>query len=233
MSVTRTNRLISFFAATALALVVGSASAEEDSKPEKVLEKAQATFDMFINHKDLDWARENMPDAKGVFIVPRVIEAAFLVGGSGGSGALLIKDEETGEWSEPAFFTMGSGSIGLQIGGKVAQTLLMIMSQKGVDAFQKTKFQLGADLAVTTGPVGGKIQGATADAYAYSLSKGAFLGMSLEGAVISPRDKWNEAFYGKAVTPSDILIARTVSNPQSSELRSALAKASVGTTKTY
>lgn len=77
-----------------------------------------------------------------------------------------------------------------------------------------------------TVPVGGKIQGATADAYAYSLSKGAFLGMSLEGAVIAPRDKWNEAFYGKAVTPSDILIARTVSNPQSAELRAALAEAS-------
>ena len=85
-----------------------------------------------------------------------------------------------------------------------------------------TEFKLGADVAVAAGPVGASAKAQTVDVLAFGRSKGAFCGVSIEGAVISPRDKWNNDYYGSPVGPVDILIRGSVSNPQADQLRSAM-----------
>ena len=112
--------------------------------------------------------------------------------------------------------------IGLQIGADASEIILMVMTEKGLTAMLSTEFKLGADVSVAAGPVGASAKAQTADVLAFGRSKGAFGGISIEGAVISPRDKWNAAYYGKPVSPVDILVRRTVSNPQADSLRALL-----------
>jgi lipid-binding SYLF domain-containing protein len=115
----------SFACATLVAAVILGATApvavakdEEDSQA--IVDKARITLGEFMRDKDYTWLNANLGKAKGVLIYPQVVKAGFVWGGSGGTGVLLVKDAKTGEWSQPAFYTMGSVSWGLQIGGEVA-----------------------------------------------------------------------------------------------------------------
>lgn len=199
------------------------------AEQEALVEKARITFESFVADPDLSWFRNNVKMAKGILIYPQIIKGAFFIGGSGGSGVLLVRDEKTGKWSQPAFYTVGSGSFGLQFGGQALETVLMIMTPKGIQALYSSSFNLGGDLAVAAGPVGVRTEGSTpmnfsADFISFARSKGAFIGFSLEGAVIATRDKWNEAYYGKPVSPTDIIVKGSVNNSQSAKLRAAVVR---------
>lgn len=207
------------------------AFAENYGKPQELVLKGTAVFKSFMNDPNMEWFRTNVHKAKGVFIVPQMLRGGFIIGGSGGSGMLLAQDSKTGEWSYPAFYTMGSVSFGLQIGADASEIILMVMTDKGINAMLSTEFKLGADVAVAAGPVGASAKAQTADILAFGRSKGLFGGVSIEGAVVAPRDKWNSSYYNTLVDPVDILIKRTVTNPQADELRSVLPKPQVSKTK--
>jgi lipid-binding SYLF domain-containing protein len=192
--------------------------ADEATEAQVVVDNANRTLKNFVADPDMVWFRNNLGKARGLFIVPKLGRGGFIVGGSGGRGLLLGRDSQTGRWSEPAFYTMGSASIGLQIGGDLSQVILVIMGNKGLDAMLSTKAQLGADMSVAAGPVGTGTKAATTDVLAFSRSKGAFAGLTVEGSIIEPDDTRNSAYYGKAVSPLDILVRHSVSNPQAAEL---------------
>lgn len=119
---------------------------------------------------------------------------------------------------------MGSVSWGLQIGAEAAEVILLILSQKGLDSLLSTKVQLGADVSVAAGPVGAGAQAATVDILQFSRTKGVFGGLTLEGSAITPRDDLMSGYYGKPVTPVNILVSKEASNPQADALRAALMK---------
>jgi lipid-binding SYLF domain-containing protein len=106
------------------------------------------------------------------------------------------------------------------------------MTHKGIKSLQKTSFKIGGDSSAAAGPVGIGAQGATApslnvDYITFTRSMGAFIGISLDGAVIDENYDWNKAYYGKSVRPADIIVAHGVTNPNADKLRSAVAKASL------
>ena len=199
------------------------------AEAQELVNKARLSFQSLLRDPNMTWFRDHLKDAKGVLIVPQLLKAAFFVGGSGGSGVLLARDEKTGEWSEPAFYTLGSGSFGLQFGAEASEVILLVMTPRGVEALLTSTLKLGGDVSVAIGPVGGGVQGATAnlsaDILSFARSKGLFAGISLEGAVVAARDDWNNAYYGKTVRPLDILMNRSVSNSHSAELRATVGKA--------
>jgi lipid-binding SYLF domain-containing protein len=209
-----------------LALFVSYPSlASDKADAEQLVRDANTSFSNFIRDPDMTWMRNNMKSAKGVLVVPALVKGGVIFGGSGGNGVLLSHESGSDSWSYPAFYTMGSVSWGLQLGAEVAEVVLMIMTDKGMDAVLSNKFQLGADASVAAGPVGAGAQAATADVLQFARSKGIFGGLTLEGSVIAIRETMNQAYYGQAVRPLDILVKRTVSNPQANTLRSALANA--------
>jgi len=118
---------------------------------------------------------------------------------------------------------MGSVSFGLQVGGEASEIVLMIMTDKGMDSMLTTSFKLGADATVAAGPMGIGAKAATADILAFARSKGVFMGISIEGAIVKPRDKWNAAYYKQSVSPADIIIRKVTTNPQAEELRKVIA----------
>jgi len=203
------------------------AAAAEPAEQQLLVDKARITFDTFMKDENQAWLQENLNQAKGLIIIPSLLKAGFFIGGSGGSGVLIVKDDKTGQWSQPAFYTLGAGSLGIQFGAEAAEVIMMVRTQKAVDALFTSSFKLGGDTSVAVGPVGtGVKSNIVADILSFTRTKGAYAGVSLEGSVIKTKDKWNEAYYGKAVSPADIIVKRSVSNPGSKALRASVAKAS-------
>lgn len=216
----------------AMAFLMGgirSAAADDRLEARQLVEKAQFTLENFLADENMGALRDMMKKAHGVFIIPQLLKGAFVIGASGGSGVFLVRDEKGGSWSEPAFYTLGGVSFGLQAGGEAAEVVLLAMSERGVSAMLKSTFKLGADASIAVGPVGAGVGGATAalsaDIVAFTRAKGLYGGIALDGSVVAVRDDWNNAYYGKSVTPEDILVRRQVRNPESTRLINVVTRA--------
>jgi lipid-binding SYLF domain-containing protein len=202
------------------------AVAADSEEQQLLVDKARITFRSVIQDDNFTWLRENLHRAKALLIVPSLLKGGFILGGSGGSGVLVARNDRTGAWSQPAFYTLGSVTFGLQIGGEAAEVIMVARTQKALDSLYSSSFKLGGDTSVAAGPVGaGAKSNVMTDFVSFTRSKGAYAGVSFEGAVIKTRDGWNEAYYGKAVRPVDIMVKRAVSNPGSAELRKTIANA--------
>lgn len=166
--------------------------------------------------------------ARAVLIVPDLVKAGFFLGGEYGTGVLLTRDP-SGRWSGPAFYSIASGSLGLQIGLQDSETIYLIMTDNGLRAVMDNRFKAGAGAGVALLHVGAGAAAATTmqsggDIYAFSKAVGAYGGATLEGSGILPRHSWNAAYYGGNPAPEDILIARRLDAPQADRLRDFLAR---------
>ena len=218
-------------AALLLAACIQTAHAEEIT-PQALVDAAVSSVDTFSVDPDMVWLRENMSKAKGVFIVPQLVKGGFIFGGSGGSGVLLSKGEDN-VWSHPAFYTVGSGTVGLQAGIEVAEIILMIMTDRGVDRLLTSSFKLGGDIGIAAGPIGAGAKAQVVDILAFSRAKGIYGGINVEGAVIKVRDDLNQAYYGnKSSSPRTILIEHSSTNPHADKLRTAVARLAVSNSAT-
>ena len=161
---------------------------------------AAETFTEIMNVKDKAIPKELLDTAEAIAVFPGVLKAAFVVGGRQGQG--VISRRVKGGWSAPAFFNLGGGSFGPQIGAQRTDYILLIMNPSGLEGLLKDKFELGGEAGIAAGPVGREAAASTnprlgAGILSYSRSKGAFIGAALKGAVISPDNDLNEAIYGK------------------------------------
>ena len=219
-------------AAMVLVLVLTGAVpalADDAIEARQLVDKARLAMEEFVADPVLGGFRDLVRKAKAVFIAPGVLRAAFIIGASGGSGVLLARDEKTGQWTDPAFYTMGSVSFGLQAGGDSSDVVLLILSQRGLTALLASTIKLGVDASMAAGPMGtglaGSTAGLSADIVSYSRARGLYGGMSVDGAVVAVRSGLNSAYYGQTVTPTNILIRRGVTNPESRGLIEVLTTA--------
>ena len=198
----------------------------------QLVEKASITLESFVSAGEMDKFRVLLKRARGVFISPQVIRGAFIFGGSGGSGVFMVRDNNRGDWAGPAFYTIGEVSFGLQIGGDASEVIFLAMTERGVTALLSSSVKLGADVGIAVGPVGAGADASTAnlsvDILTFSRSKGLYGGASLEGAIVKVREGLNQAYYGKDVSPSDILVARTVTSGQAAKIRGLLSRTAGG-----
>ncbi|MGH6912215.1 MAG: lipid-binding SYLF domain-containing protein, partial [Geminicoccales bacterium] len=156
----------------------------------------------------------------------KLVKGGFILGGSGGSGVLLAHDPQTGAWSDPAFCRLTSVTMGLQIGAQVSELALMVMTEDALQSLLVDSIQLGGELSIALGPFSTGATAARNDIIAFSRTKGVYGGLTLEGATFSIQDQLNQAYYGRAVEPADILLSHAVSNEQAEPLRMVLAEAS-------
>lgn len=175
------------------------AAADQSAKAARVFEQIMGTREKSIPQDLLD-------RAEAVAVFPSVLKAGFIVGGRGGSG--VISRRVAGGWSAPAFFDLGGGSIGLQIGASSTDYILLFMNENAVESLLKDKFEIGGEGSAAAGPVGRSASASTdarlnAQILSYSRSKGAFAGLELKGVVIKPDNEDNLQVYG--MTARDIL----------------------------
>lgn len=169
-----------------------------------------------------------LQQARAVMICPRVFRAGFILGGEGGSCVLVGRDGG-GSWSSPAFYGLGSGSIGLQIGVQDAMVAMMIMTDRGLSAVMDSQFKIGADASLVLATIGGGIQGSTtaaagADIVAIAKSRGIFAGISFAGSIMSYRPESAVAYYGRQSSARQIVVSMEAHNPGSDPLRAMLLR---------
>jgi lipid-binding SYLF domain-containing protein len=220
--------IILLFLVMATSLAARAFAVDDKMEAEQLVEKARMTLDSMASDPNMEALVDLMKKGRGVFICPALLKGAFIVGASGGSGVFLVRDEKTGSWYGPAFYTIGGASFGLQIGGQASEVILVAMTERGVSALLSTSAKLGGDAGIAVGPVGAGASAATAnlsaDILSFSRAKGLYGGLSLDGAVVAVRGGLNDAYYGKKVDPTDILIRHEVTNPQAARLIEEVAK---------
>lgn len=210
----------------ALLVACASSAARAETEAEAFVTEARLTVDRLMADKDFFDLPKFIKAAKGIYIVPQLVKGGFIIGAEGGTGVFLARGTD-GTWSPPAFYTLGAGSIGLQIGGEVKEVVFVLMSDKAVDAMLSSEFKLGADVSVTVGPIGRGAEASrstdfTSDIYAFSKSVGLFGGGALEGAKIFSRSALNESYYAAGATPRAIVIDRKFTNLHADALRQLL-----------
>jgi lipid-binding SYLF domain-containing protein len=218
-----------FITAGLLVTTFAMAASADRSEAQGIVDKARVTFDNFMRDQNYTWLHENLDNAKGLLIFPQVLKAGYILGGSGGTGVRVVRDGKTCNWSEPAFYTIGSVTFGLQIGGQAAEVVMMVMSQKAIDSLLASSFKLGGDTSIALGPVGaGAKANITADFISFAKAKGLYAGINLEGSVVDVRESLNSAYYGRDVRPVDILVKGDVDNKGARELQATLKRHSTG-----
>lgn len=194
-------------------------------EPQAIIDHARLVLREMVARDEYLPLREDLREAHGVLIIPRVVRGGFFVGGSGGLGVFMAWDAEQGDYSPVAFYSLTSVSLGLQFGGEVAEVVMVAKTRKAVDSLYTSAFRLGGDASVAAGPVGmGRSASVQADFLFYARSQGAFIGMSLEGSHLRVRDDFNEAYYHRAIRPAEIIEGRRVDRPGSLELRQDLLR---------
>ncbi len=203
--------------------------------PVKSQEKQEDKIDAAAHVlKDFGKMKESIPGqllkiTEGIIIVPKLINAGFVVGGKRGKGISMVKLED-GKWSNPVFVTLTGGSLGLQIGVQSVDLVLIFKNRETLEKIGKGSFTLGGDISATAGPVGRNSTASTdykleAEVYSYSRSKGLFAGISLSGTSIAVDSKGNKAFYGKEVNAKTLFSNSTQNNSASvTQMKSELTK---------
>jgi len=161
--------------------------------------KAARVFDQIMGTRERSIPGDLLDRAEAVAVFPGVLKGGFIVGGRGGSG--VISRRVAGGWSAPAFFDLGGGSVGLQIGVASTDYILLFMNERAVDSLLNDKFEIGGEGSAAAGPVGRSASASTdarlnAQILSYSRSKGAFAGLELKGVVIKPDNEDNLQVYG-------------------------------------
>ncbi|MGH9504606.1 MAG: lipid-binding SYLF domain-containing protein [Terriglobales bacterium] len=185
---------------------MASASAKEDSVER--LQNAGDVLKQIMSAPDKGIPEEVLDNAKCIMVVPHLIKAGFIFGGKHGRGVASCRVGNG--WSAPAFVSVGGGSWGLQIGAEGVDLVMLVMNDKGLQHLLSSKFQLSGEGSAAAGPVGRHASAGTdwkmnAELLTYSRSKGAFAGLTLEGAVIEPDSDSTTAVYGTDVPFRKIL----------------------------
>jgi len=161
--------------------------------------------------EDVSGMADVIKNAHAIAFVPNMIKAGLGIGGEYGEGLILRK--EGGKWYGPSFYNVAGGSVGLQIGVQKTAFVLVVNNKEGVDAFLKSRSRLGADATIAAGPVGRRGTAATdarmtASIYSYSMAKGLFAGVSLDGSVLSISVQKNQEFWGREISAERALNTR-------------------------
>lgn len=163
-------------------------------------QKASTVFTEIMNVSEKAIPQGLLDKAEAIAVFPGVVKGGFIVGARGGHG--VISRRVHGGWGPPAFFNLGGGSVGLQIGASKTDFILLFMNTGALEGLLKDKFEIGGEGSVAAGPVG-RSTSATTDAQlkaqilSYSRSKGAFAGLEIKGVVIDPDNDDNMAVYNK------------------------------------
>ncbi|MFZ4793193.1 MAG: lipid-binding SYLF domain-containing protein [Blastocatellia bacterium] len=181
-------------------------------------QKAAEAFRRIMKAPDQGIPQDFLDRASCVAVFPGVKKGGFIVGGQYGKGLISCRRQQ-GSWGSPAFFSIGGGSFGLQIGGQEVDLVLLIMNDSGVEGLLQNKFEVGAGAAVSAGPVGRNTSASTdillkSQIISYSRSRGLFAGLELKGAILSQDKDANEAVYDQPLSARDIIVEGKVRAPE-------------------
>lgn len=214
------NRIFSLVVVMALVGLPTYAQKDENNR----IRNAGKVMVEILNVPD-DIPAELLEKAECVIVLPSVMKAAFIVGGSYGRGVMSCRSGPNfnGPWSAPAMMALEGASVGFQIGGQATDFVLLVMNKRGADSILTSQVKLGGDIAAAAGPKGRNAAASTdvtmrAEVLSYSRSRGLFAGVSLEGSTLRPDGDAQARIYGKGVSAKEIVINSSIHAPASAKL---------------
>ncbi len=211
-----------------------SAGRPSETKAEQDrLQNAGKVMQEILNVPD-NIPQDLLDKARCVVVMPSVLKAAFVVGGSYGRGTMVCRTGKdfAGPWGTPAMYALEGGSFGLQIGGEATDFVFLVMNDRGAGSLLHTKVKLGADASAAAGPKG-RSAAADTDAFmraeilSYSRARGVFAGISLDGSTLRPDNDANHRLYGDSATAEKIIVESNVTAPAAAhDLIATLQKSS-------
>jgi SH3 domain-containing YSC84-like protein 1 len=212
-------------------LPAGALLAQEAANPDSRLVNATEVITEMMGMPDKGIPQDTLDKAQCVVVVPGLKKAAIGIGGQYGRGFVTCR-KASGGWGAPAAVKMEGGSVGLQLGAQSTDVIMLVMNRRGMDKLLSDKFTVGVDAAAAAGPVGRNARADTdaamhAEILSWSRSRGAFAGISLQGATLRPDKDENQKLYGKAISNKEIIKENVDAPPAASGLIAALNKASM------
>ncbi|MEE4185380.1 MAG: lipid-binding SYLF domain-containing protein, partial [Gammaproteobacteria bacterium] len=207
---------LKLFAAAALSLLLATTAAAATSPAERISDATNVLSD-FTKIPEQGIPGSILSEAYGVAVIPGMAKLGAVIGGRFGKGILVVRKED-GSWSNPAFISLGGGSIGWQFGAQSSDLILVFRSPRSVERIADGTFTLGGDASIAAGPVGRSSMAATdqrlkAEIFSYSRSRGLFAGIALDGSWLRMDEQANADYYGVALSPSQILAAGSMATP--------------------
>jgi SH3 domain-containing YSC84-like protein 1 len=218
------NRMAAIFAGALMLAPFSFArsAGDENAKDENNrLQNAGTVMQEILDIPD-DIPQDLLDKARCVVVLPSVLKAAFVVGGSYGRGTMVCRTGKDfrGPWGAPAMYALEGGSVGLQIGAEATDFVILVMNNRGAESLLHSKVKLGGDASVAAGPKG-RTASADTDAYmraemlSYSRARGVFAGVSLEGSTLRPDNDANHRLYGPDATAALIITEPKYESPES------------------
>lgn len=210
-------------ASLSLLMPVLAQAADNAKEVDRARESGQVMKE--LTNSDNGVPLELLRKAECVIVLPSVKKAAFIVGGSYGRGVMTCRGGANfrGRWSAPSMMQSMGGSFGFQVGGQATDFVILVMNDKGARALLNGKVKLGGDASIAAGPVGRTAEAATnlamnAEMLSYSRAQGVFAGVSLSGSTLGPDEEANQAYYGKKVSATEIIVNHAVATPASARV---------------
>jgi lipid-binding SYLF domain-containing protein len=196
-----------------LTLALGCAplsAKDENGKTAERLADAATLFSEIMGTPDKSIPQDLLDKSYCVVLVPGLKKAAFVVGGQFGRGFSVCRNSDAPGWGPPAAIRIEGGSVGFQIGASSTDVVLLIMNEGGMKHLTSSQFTIGADATAAAGPVGRSTTAQTdalmnAEILSWSRSRGAFAGISLDGATLRNDIDENQAMYGQRWEGQQIL----------------------------
>jgi SH3 domain-containing YSC84-like protein 1 len=230
------KKALSFVASISLLTAVAFASTEGDrAKLEDRLDASATIINEIMAAPDSGIPQEILDNAKCVAVIPSMIKAGLGFGGQYGQGVVTCRTQ-TG-WSAPAFYRLGGGSFGLQIGGQAVDLVMLFMNDRGMQSLLTHKLKLGIDAAAAAGPVGRHAAADTdvalrSEVLTYSRTRGLFAGISLNGSWVEQNDRDTRDFYGRYIPFQTILKGYTPAPPTAQNFVSTITRYTMPTPAT-
>lgn len=191
-----------------------------DEKIADRLWNSSKVVDELFKAPDSGVAKDLIAKAECVAVIPGLKKAALGFGGEIGWGTVTCRTNAgKGPFGPPAMISLKGGSFGFQIGGQETDVVMLFMTPDSFKHLLRDNVKLGVDASAAGGPKGRTAAAATsatmrAEILYYSRSRGAFAGISLNGAVLRPDNDANENLYGRKVAVKDLVETGNVATPE-------------------
>ena len=174
----------------------------------ELIHSSETVLKNLIANPQFEKLDEYLKNSRAILIFPEVYEGSFIFGAKGGNGILLIRRNKN-EFSGPFFYSLGGLSVGLQLGAKSAEMIMTVMTNRGLKSILKERVKLGVDVdtAIINSGFGYSAESTLrlADIYTFSDNSGLFLGGSLEGTYLQPRNDLNKVIHGTELSADEII----------------------------
>jgi lipid-binding SYLF domain-containing protein len=213
-------------AASFLAASFGAPTAALADTPQHLVDSSTLALQSMMSGPGAQQIESLLRKARALVVCPNIFRAGFMIGGEGG-GCLMLARNASGGWSNPAFYTLGSGSFGFQVGVQSAQVMMLVMTQGGLNALLNSQFKFGADAGLTVATLGAGLNGSMstaldADIITVSKTEGLYGGISLQGSILSNDTGTEQNYYGAALDARQIVLGMEGSNAGARPLRQTL-----------